>query len=74
LRAGTVNILAADAELAERRRALAAAGGYSYPASQTPWQEIQRGMSDQLGDGMSLKPALKYQKIADKFGIPRDNH
>jgi dihydroxy-acid dehydratase len=74
LRAGTVNILATDAELAERRRALAAAGGYSYPASQTPWQEIQRGMSDQLCDGMSLKPALKFQKIAAKFGIPRDNH
>jgi len=74
LRAGTVNVLATDAELAERRRVLAAAGGYQYPASQTPWQEIQRGMIDQLGDGMSLTPALKYQKIAEKFGIPRDNH
>jgi dihydroxy-acid dehydratase len=74
LRAGTVNVLATDAELAERWRVLAAAGGYQYPASQTPWQEIQRGMIDQLGDGMSLTPALKYQKIAEKFGIPRDNH
>jgi dihydroxy-acid dehydratase len=74
LRAGTANILATDAELAERRRALAAAGGYKYPASQTPWQEIQRGMIDQLGDGMALKPALKYQKVAETFGIPRDNH
>jgi dihydroxy-acid dehydratase len=74
LRNGTADILATEAELAERRRALAAAGGFKYPASQTPWQEIQRGMIEQLGDGMALKPALKYQKVAEKFGIPRDNH
>ncbi|MDP9007913.1 MAG: dihydroxy-acid dehydratase family protein [Pseudomonadota bacterium] len=74
LRNGTADILASDAELAERRRALAAAGGFKYPASQTPWQEIQRSMTDQLGDGMALKPALKYQRVAAKFGIPRDNH
>jgi len=29
-------------ELAARRAALEAAGGYAYPASQTPWQAIQR--------------------------------
>ena len=74
LRKGTVDMLVTDAEIAARRSALAAAGGYKYPASQTPWQEIQRGMTDQLGDGMALKPALKYQKVAEKFGIPRDNH
>ena len=32
--------------------------------SQTPWQEIQRGMVDQLADGMVLKPAVKYQRVA----------
>jgi dihydroxy-acid dehydratase len=74
LRNGTVDMLITDAEIAARRSALAAAGGYKYPASQTPWQEIQRGMTDQLGDGMALKPALKYQRVAEKFGIPRDNH
>jgi dihydroxy-acid dehydratase len=74
LRQRTVNALMSDAELAERRRALDAAGGYRYPASQTPWQEIQRSMVDQLGDGMVLEPAVKYQKIADTFGVPRDNH
>jgi dihydroxy-acid dehydratase len=74
LRNGTANNLASESELAERRRALAAAGGFKYPVSQTPWQEIQRGMTDQLGDGMALKPALKYQRVAEKFGIPRDNH
>ncbi|MGO9934065.1 MAG: IlvD/Edd family dehydratase [Steroidobacteraceae bacterium] len=74
LRQGSVNVLIPDAELAERRRALESQGGYRYPESQTPWQEIQRGMVDQLGDGMVLKPAVKYRQIADKFGVPRDNH
>ena len=74
LRKGTANILLSDEELAARRRALEAAGGYKYPASQTPWQEIQRSMVDQLADGMVLKPAVKYQKIDEKFGVARDNH
>ena len=74
LRKGSANILTSEAELAARRRALEAAGGYRYPPSQTPWQEIQRSMVEQLGDGMVLKPAVKYQRIAETFGIPRDNH
>ncbi len=68
------NILISDAELAERREALKAAGGYRYPPSQTPWQEIQRGIVDELSNGMVLKPAVKYQKIHATFGVPRDNH
>ena len=67
-------MLVDEAELAERRRALEASGGFRYPASQTPWQEIQRGMVDQLSEGMTLKPAVKYQKVAQFFGVPRDNH
>jgi dihydroxy-acid dehydratase len=74
LRKGTADILIGDAELAERRRALEAEGGYPYPKSQTPWQEIQRSMVDQLSDGMVLKPAVKYQRIDATFGLPRDNH
>jgi dihydroxy-acid dehydratase len=73
LKAGTANILISDEELAQRRAALEKAGGFKYPPSQTPWQEIQRGMVDQLADGMVLKPAVKYQRVAQKF-IPRDNH
>jgi dihydroxy-acid dehydratase len=45
-----------------------------YPPSQTPWQEIQRGIVAELSEGMVLKPAVKYQKIHATFGIPRDNH
>ena len=68
-------MLVPDDELAQRR---AQAGGWTgaieYPASQTPWQEIQRGIVDELSGGMVLKPAVKYQKIHATFGIPRDNH
>ena len=74
LRKRTANILISDEELASRHAALKAAGGYKYPPSQTPWQEIQRGMVDELSRGMVLKPAVKYQKIHATFGIPRDNH
>jgi dihydroxy-acid dehydratase len=70
---GTANILIPDAELAARRAALEQQGGFKYPPSQTPWQEIQRGMVDQLAQGMVLKPAVKYQRVAQKY-VPRDNH
>ncbi len=70
----SANILISDDELAKRRAALTAAGGYKYPDHQTPWQEIQRGMVDELSNGMVLKPAVKYQRIAETKGVPRDNH
>ncbi len=74
LNKGTADILISDAELAERRAALQKRGGYRYPQSQTPWQEIQRGMVEQLADGMVLKPAIKFQRVAQNAGVPRDNH
>jgi dihydroxy-acid dehydratase len=73
LNKGSANMLVGDAELAQRRAALEKQGGYKYPPSQTPWQEIQRGMVDQLADGMVLKPAVKYHGVAQK-SVPRDNH
>ena len=42
LKRGTVDVLVSEADLAERRAALEAAGGLPYPKSQTPWQAIQR--------------------------------
>lgn len=74
LNKGTANILIDDEELQKRKDDLIAAGGYKYPASQTPWQEIQRGMVGQLDEGMVLKPAVDYQRIAQTKGLPRDNH
>jgi dihydroxy-acid dehydratase len=73
LNKGTADILISAEELAERSALLQKNGGYHYPPSQTPWQEIQRAMVDQLGNGMVLEPAVKYQRVAQKF-IPRDNH
>jgi dihydroxy-acid dehydratase len=73
LNKGTANMLVSEAELAQRRAAFERHGGWKYPVSQTPWQEIQRGMVDQLADGMVLKPAVNYHRIAQTF-IPRDNH
>src|ERR1043166_3788855 len=52
LNKGTANILISKAELARRRAKLLKLGGFKYPASQTPWQEIQRDMVDQLSGGM----------------------
>ncbi|HDZ74858.1 MAG TPA: dihydroxy-acid dehydratase [Aurantimonas coralicida] len=77
---GSANILIADDELQARFAALAEAGGYAYPAHQTPWQEIQRGMISQLETGMVLEPAVSYRRLAqggvDGTGarVPRDNH
>jgi dihydroxy-acid dehydratase len=74
LKKGEANILLSPEELAARRAELAKAGGYKSPASQTPWQEIQRGMVEQFDEGMVLKPAVKYQRVAQTAGIPRDSH
>ena len=74
LRKGTADILVPDDELADRRAQLDANGGYAYPEHQTPWQEIQRGMVDQLSAGMVLKPAVKYRRVAQEKGVPRNNH
>ena len=74
LNKGEANILISAEEIATRRAALEAAGGYKFPKHQTPWQEIQRGIVGQLGDGAILKPAEKYQRIAQNEGLPRDNH
>ena len=74
LNTGRADILISDAELADRRAAFEAEGGYKYPASQTPWQEIQRGMVGELETGAVLEPAIKYHRIIDRFGEARDNH
>jgi dihydroxy-acid dehydratase len=66
----SANILISDAELAQRRRDL------KLPqfVSQTPWQEIYREHVGQLADGGTLENAVKYQRVSERFGVPRDNH
>ncbi len=72
--AGSADVLLSEQELTDRRRTLDEAGGYPVPASQTPWQEIQRSMVDQLCDGMVLRPAVAYQRVAQTGGLPRHSH
>jgi dihydroxy-acid dehydratase len=74
LRRRTADMLVSDEELAARRTALEAAGGYPYPASQTPWQEIQRNLVGQLETGATLELAVNYQRVAQTKGLPRDSH
>jgi len=74
LRKKTANMLVSDDELAKRREQLQAAGGYAYPESQTPWQEIQRNYVGQMESGAILEGAEKFQRIAQTKGIPRDSH
>jgi dihydroxy-acid dehydratase len=74
LRKREANMLVEADEIERRRAELEAAGGYSYPASQTPWQEIQRGLVGQFDGGAVLEMAVKYQKLAQTSGVPRDSH
>ncbi|OAN65619.1 IlvD/Edd family dehydratase [Sphingomonas sp. TDK1] len=74
LQRGTADVLIPADELAERRRVLAEAGGYAYPASQTPWQAIQRAVVGQMNTGAILEGAEQFQRIAQTHGVPRDNH
>lgn len=73
LEKGRADVLISAEDYQARFDALEADGGYQFPASQTPWQEMQRGDVDQLSEGMTLKSAVKYQRIAQK-GLPRDSH
>ncbi len=66
----TANILISDEELAQRRRDL------KLPEliNQTPWQEIYRATVGQLDEGGVIENAVKYQRVAERFGVPRNNH
>ena len=47
---------------------------FDYPNNQTPWQELAREYTGQLGDGACLDLKEKYIDVAKSKGIPRDNH
>ena len=74
LRKREVLLRVSDDELAERRAEVEAAGGYAFPASQTPWQQIQRALVGQMDSGAILEGSETYQRIAQTQGLPRDNH
>ena len=60
--------LVSDEEIARRK------GGPQpeIPPSQTPWQEIYRGLVGSLADGGCLENAVKYRGVARQ--TPRHNH
>jgi dihydroxy-acid dehydratase len=64
------DIMISDEAMATRRAA------WKPPVliSQTPWQEMQRASIGQLETGACLDFAVKYQKVATTFGVPRNNH
>jgi dihydroxy-acid dehydratase len=74
LRKREANMLVDVDELDARRSALQAAGGFSVPESQTPWQEMQRASVGQMDSGAVLEGATKYQRLAQKAGVPRHSH
>ena len=69
-----VDMLLSDAELAARRATANATSAQLAPASQTPWQAIQRRLVGQFDTGAILEEAADYQRIAQTFGVPRDSH
>ena len=75
LNTSTVTLMVPDEEIAARKADLEARGGYACPASQTPWQEIQRDLTGQLETGATLENSVKYHRIVDTIArAPRDNH
>jgi len=73
LRKRRVDILIDDGELQQR---IQENSQKEYPlvSSGTPWQEIFRQETGQLSEGMVLKKAVKYQRLAQRDGPPRHNH
>ena len=73
LNACTADMLVSAEELAARAQALAEAGGYPVPASQSPWQDLFREKVGSLADGMTLEGAANHRDISRKH-MPRDSH
>jgi dihydroxy-acid dehydratase len=65
---GTCDALVDEAEIARRRLDEPP----EVPESQTPWEEIYRATTGQLGEGGVMELALKYRGTSRK--LPRHNH
>jgi len=68
LNAGTCDALVNAEEIARRKTEPAP----PIPESNTPWEELYREKTGQLGDGAALEFALKYRRTSEK--VPRHNH
>ena len=67
-------MLVSGEDLARRRYELDALGGYDYPKSQTPWQEVYRATVGQMSTGACMDLATSYVDIAVKSREPRHSH
>jgi xylonate dehydratase len=68
LNAGTCNMLVAPEEIARRQ----GEGLPEIPPSNTPWEELFREKTGQLGEGGVMEFALKYRRTSKT--LPRHNH
>lgn len=74
LKRRTAEMLVPEEELQRRREALGGSGAIPAPEAQTPWQELHREMTGQYPGGAVIESAVKYQRIAQTRGLPRDSH
>lgn len=63
-----------EQEIRSRRDELMKNGGFRMMESHTPYQDLFRREVGPLSEGMVFPRAVKYQRVAQKFPIPRDNH
>ena len=68
-----VEMLVSAEEIARRRAALEARGGYPRPDSQSPWQDIFREKVRPFDRGAVLDGATAHRDIAGRH-LPRNNH
>ncbi|KAF2480079.1 dihydroxy-acid/6-phosphogluconate dehydratase [Neohortaea acidophila] len=69
-----VDVLISEAEIQQRGEELLANGGYKYPESHTPYQDIFRREVGPLSEGMVFRRAVDFQRVAQTHPNPRDNH
>jgi dihydroxy-acid dehydratase len=73
LKSRRVDLLVESEEI-DRRHAALAEHPLPIPDSQTPWQELARRTVGQFDTGAVIEDAVKYQRIAQTRGLPRDSH
>lgn len=69
-----VDMLISEAEIKGRREELMSKGGYQMVESHTPFQDLFRRETGPLSEGMVWKRATQFQRVAQRFPSPRDNH
>lgn len=74
LKKRTANVLLSDEEIQKRKKQMPSYKDEKTPKSQTPWQEMFRDHVSELSEGMVMKNAVKYQRIAQTMPVPRPNH